>query len=222
MNQKLVVMLTDNDVTVSNAKEQFLSCESLPVTSWGFKDVGLPIDQMIDLVKTMKSKGKETNLEVVSLSEEESLAGAKIAVEAGFDVLMGTVYYDSIRKFLDGTGVKYFPFCGKVHGHPSILDGTIEEVVEDAKRLEANGVDGIDLLSFRYTGDPLKLLTEVVKAVKVPIISAGSVDSFERMKQIEATGATGITMGSALFRNKFVEGSFADNLKVVCDYMAAN
>lgn len=220
MKQRLVVMLTDKDVTVKNAKEVFLAAKDLPVKEWGFKDVGLPKDEMIDLIKTMKAHGKTTNLEVVSLSEEDSLAGAKIAVETGFDVLMGTLYYDSIKKYLEGTGVKYYPFCGKVHGHPSILDGTIEEIVEDAKRLESKGVDGIDILSFRYTGDAMKLLAEVVKAVNIPIISAGSVDRFERIDQIAATGAAGFTMGSALFHNKFSEGDFVENLKIVADYIS--
>lgn len=219
MEQKLIVMLTNNDETVKDAKECFLACKDLGVKEWGFKDVGLPKDEMIDLVKTMKAAGAVTNLEVVSLSEEEGLAGAKIAVESGFDVLMGTVYYDSIRDYLKGTGVKYYPFCGKVYGHPSILDGTPEEVVAHAKELEAKGVDGIDLLSYRYTGDAIKLLASVVKAVKIPVISAGSIDSFKRIDEVAGTGAAGMTMGSALFVKKFKDGTFKENLEVVWDYM---
>lgn len=223
MKQNLIVMLTYNDETVKNAKECFLECKDLPVKDWGFKDVGLPMDEMIDLVQAMKAEGKVTNLEIVSLSEEEGLAGAKLAVEAGFDVLMGTVYFDSIRDYLKGTSVKYYPFCGKVYGHPSILDGTIEEVITDAKALEAKGVDGIDLLSYRYTGDPVKLLTEVVKAVDIPVVSAGSIDTNERIMEVVGTGASGMTMGSALFAEKFKKGgSFKENLEVVCDYMASH
>ena len=174
-------------------------------------------------MKTMKAEGKVTNLEIVSLSEEEGLAGAKIAVEAGFDILMGTVYYDSIRDYLKGAGVKYYPFCGKVYGHPSILDGTLEEVVAHAKELEAKGVDGIDLLSYRYTGDPVKLLAEVVKAVKIPVVSAGSIDTYDRIMEVVGTGADGMTMGSALFAKKFkADGDFRENLELVCDYMASH
>ena len=221
MKQNLIVMLTFNDETVKNAKECFLACKDLPVKDWGFKDIGLPRDEMVDLVKTMKAEGKVTNLEIVSLSEEEGLAGAKIAVEAGFDVLMGTVYYDSIRDYLKGTGVKYYPFCGKVYGHPSILDGTIEEVTAHARELEAKGVDGIDLLSYRYTGDAVTLLGEVVKAVNIPVVSAGSIDTYERIMEVVGTGADGMTMGSALFAQKFKkDGSFRENLELVCDYIA--
>ena len=42
------------------------------------------------LVHEMKAVGKTTYLEVVSLSEEDGLRGAEFALDAGFDVLMGT------------------------------------------------------------------------------------------------------------------------------------
>ncbi|MCS6907943.1 MAG: hypothetical protein RML93_08695, partial [Anaerolineales bacterium] len=124
MKPELIVMLTHNDVTVSNALELFEQSKHLPVQHWGFKDVGLPPQQMKELVRRMKDAGKVTYLEVVSLSEEEGLRGAQIALEAGFDVLMGTVYFDSIHEYLKGKPIKYYPFPGHVHSHPSILDGT--------------------------------------------------------------------------------------------------
>jgi 2,4-dienoyl-CoA reductase-like NADH-dependent reductase (Old Yellow Enzyme family) len=223
MEQKLVVMLTENDKTVKNAKAEFLASSHMSVRHWGFKDVGLPRDKMVDLVKAMKSKGKTTYLEVVSLSEQEGLAGAKIAVDAGFDVLMGTIYYDSILEYIKGNGVKYYPFCGKVYGHPSILGGTAQEVVDDARRLRDKGADGLDLLSFRYEeGDPIDLLAKVVSAVDIPVISAGSINSFDKIRQVANTGASGFTIGSALFRENFCKGSFAENLEVVWDWMEKN
>ena len=54
--------------------------QNAPVTHWGFKDVGLPPDKMKMLVSEMRAAGKITYLEVVSLSEEEGLRGARIAV----------------------------------------------------------------------------------------------------------------------------------------------
>ena len=59
------------------------------------------------------------------------------------------------------------------------MDGTIEEVVAHARFLESKGVPGMDLLSYRYVGDARLLLTEVVKATNVPIVSAGSIDSYQ-------------------------------------------
>src|SRR5574342_811546 len=116
------------------------------------------------LVHEMKASGKTTYLEVVSLSENEGLSGAKIAVEAGFDILMGTVFFDSILEYLKGKPIKYYPFPGHIYGHPSILDGTIDEIVAHARFLESKGVQGMDLLSYRYLGDAPLLLREVVKA----------------------------------------------------------
>ena len=71
MVEKLIVMLTHHDVTVSNAKEVFESCRDLPVVNWGFKDVGMPPAQMRELCQLMKQAGKTTFLEVVTYSEEE-------------------------------------------------------------------------------------------------------------------------------------------------------
>jgi hypothetical protein len=221
MKPELIVMLTHNDVTVSNAIELFEQSKQLPVQHWGFKDVGLPPEQMKDLVRRMKEAGKVTYLEVVSLSEAEGLRGAQIAVEAGFDVLMGTVYFDSIHQFLKDKPVKYYPFPGHVHSHPSILDGTIEEIVKHAQQLEAKGVDGLDLLAYRYVGDARQLLKEVVAATRVPIVSAGSVASFQRIAEIWEAGAWGFTIGGAFFEGKFVPGGdFTQNVKAVSDWLA--
>ncbi len=218
MNPELIIMLTHNDVTVSNAREMFWALKTLPVQHWGFKDVGLPADEMRGLVAEMGNAGKTTYLEVVSLSEPEGLAGARLAVASGFDVLMGTVYFDSIRQYLANTPVKYFPFLGQVHGHPSILTGTLDEIVAHARFLEAQGVDGLDLLTYRYTGDAPQLLTAVVQATRLQIVSAGSIDSFERIAQVKRAGAWAFTVGTAFFDARFVPGgSFQANSMAVWD-----
>ena len=49
----------------------------------GFKDVGLPKDEMIKLAAKMKEAGKETYIEVVTYTEEGCLEGAKLAYECG-------------------------------------------------------------------------------------------------------------------------------------------
>ena len=93
----LIVMLTHNDVTVSDAYEIFESCKDLDVQHWGFKNVGLPKDQMKRLVQAMKDAGKTTYLEVVTYDEDSCMDAAKTAIECGFDTLMGTVYYESVH-----------------------------------------------------------------------------------------------------------------------------
>jgi 2-keto-3-deoxy-6-phosphogluconate aldolase len=130
------------------------------------------------------------------------------------------VLFDSILDYLKDKPIKYYPFPGHIFGHPSIMDGTIEEVVAHAKLLESKGVPGMDLLSYRYIGDARLLLAEVVKATNVPIVSAGSIDSYRRMAEVWQTGAWGFTIGSALFDKKFIaNGSFLENTIAVCDWL---
>jgi len=218
MNPELIIMLTYNDTTVPNARQMFAELKTLPVQHWGFKDVGLPVEDMRTLVAEMRAAAKTTYLEVVSLSEPEGLAGARLAVEAGFDTLMGTVYFDSIRQYLANTTVKYYPFLGHVYGHPSILTGTVAEIASQARFLEAQGVDGFDLLTYRYTGDAQQLLRAVVKATKLPVVSAGSIDSFERIAQVKQAGAWAFTIGTAFFEARFATGgSFRENSDAVWD-----
>ena len=217
---ELIVMLTHHDLTAPNALELFNQLKDKPVTHWGFKDVGLPPEQMQPVVAAMKAAGKITYLEVVSLSEEEGLRGAKLAVELGFDVLMGTVLFPSIKDYLSGKTVHYYPFPGHVHSHPSILDGTIEEIVAHARHLEAQGAQGMDLLTYRYTGDAPRLLRAVVKATRVPIVSAGSIASYDRIREVWEAGAWGFTIGSAFFEGRFAPGSsFGENVLAVVNWL---
>lgn len=221
MKPEFILMLTYNDSTVRDALDIFRDCKDTPVAHWGFKDVGLPPGEMKALVGEMKAAGKTTYLEVVSLSEAEGLRGAQIAVEAGFDVLMGTVFFDSILAYLRDKPIQYYPFPGHVHSHPSILDGEMDEIVNHARFLESRGVQGLDLLTYRYAGDAPRLLQEVVKATHAPVVSAGSIDSFQRIDEVWRAGAWGFTIGSALFDRKFTPaGSFRDNVLAVCNYLA--
>jgi hypothetical protein len=217
---KLIVMLTYNDETVKNAKEVFGSCKDLPVDFWGFKNVGLPLNQMKNLVKDMKAAGKTTFFEVVTLSEADGLEGAKMAVECGFDYLLGTVFYPSVADYCKKTNLRYLPFCGKVHGHPSILEGTPEEIVVDAMKLQAAGCQGTDLLAYRNEKDPEKVIRTLVEKVDFPVVVAGSISSFERIDTVQRIDPWTFTIGSALFEGKFgSDKSFRGQLKAVYDHM---
>jgi 2,4-dienoyl-CoA reductase-like NADH-dependent reductase (Old Yellow Enzyme family) len=213
-------MLTHQDKTVQNALELFERTKDFPIKHWGFKDVGLSPDEMQKVVAVMKDSGKTTFLEVVSLSEEEGLQGARLAVELGFDILMGTVFYPSIADYLKDKPVLYYPFPGHVHSHPSILDGEIEEIVAHARELEGYGVHGLDLLTYRYNGEAPSLLRQVVDATKVPVVSAGSIASFARIEEVWSAGAWGFTIGTAFFEKQFLpEGSFEENVQAVCSWL---
>ena len=201
---KLIVMLTNNDETVENANEIFESCKDLEVEYWGFKDVGLPIVEMKKLVKSMKEAHKKTILEVISLTEKEGMEGAKLAVECGFDYLMGTVFYEEIANYLIDKHPKYFPFCGKVHGHPSILDGSVEEIIDHAKDILKKGADGVDILAYRYIEDADKrLIKDFLKQIKKPVVLAGSINDWNRLEKVLNYKPWGFTIGTAFFNNKF-------------------
>lgn len=219
-NIKLIIMLTYHDQTSSDALEIFNNCRELPVQHWGFKNIGIPVPEMKELVSAMKEAGKTTYLEVVTYTEEECIEAAALAAECKFDYLMGTVYYASVHKMLKEAGISYLPFCGKVSGNPSVLGDTIEDVIESAKELEASGVEGTDILAYRFKGNPKELLEEFMGKVNFPVVIAGSIDSYERMDYMKELRPWGITMGSALFDKKFIpDGTFSDNLKAVAEYM---
>lgn len=221
MRPDIIIMLTHHDVTVKNAREVFEECRDLPVKHWGFKNVGLPKNQMKALAALMKQAGKETFLEVVTYDEDSCLDGAQTAIGCGFDYLMGTVYYDSVAKLLRDNGMEYLPFVGKVSGSPSILEGTNEEIIDDAKDLMGKGISGFDILAYRHVVDGEELAREFCAAVNAKICIAGSINSYARIDTMFEIGPWTFTMGSALFEKKFVpDGSFRDNLEAVVEYMA--
>jgi hypothetical protein len=219
MKSQIIIMLTHDDKTVKNALEVFESCKDLPVQFWGFKDVGLEKSEMRKLINAMKRAGKTTFLEVVSYSEEECMIGAMTAVELGFDYLMGTIYHKSVFDYLSTQEIKFLPFCGNVYGSPSVLEGTIDDVINDGQRLLDKGVDGIDLLAFRHK-EGAKLAEEYCKRVKKPVVIAGSINSPERIAFINKIDPWAFTMGSALFEEKFAPGkNFRENLENVIESM---
>lgn len=216
----LVVMLTHHDKTVVSAKEVFESCKDLPVEHWGFKNVGIPVPEMKELVGAIKAAGKIAHMEVVTYTEQECLDAAKLAVECEFDYLLGTVYYPSVAELLKGRPIKYFPFCGKVWGSPSVLGDTIEGITADAKRFEELGIDGTDLLAYRFTGDADELIRSFKREISFPVLVAGSVSTLRRIEFLKGIDPWGFTIGSAFFESRFVDNaSFRDNLEAVIEFL---
>ena len=220
MNNKpeLIVMLTYNDCTVENAYKIFDECKNSKAQFWGFKEKPLPLDQMKDLYAYMKKCGKTTFMEVVEYTEPECIEGAKMAVECHCDILMGTLYFDSVNEICKKNNIKYMPFVGKIKERPSILEGSISDMIAEANNYIQKGVYGFDLLGYRYTGDPVKLNQEFVSQVNAPVCIAGSINSFQRLDEVKSANPWAFTIGSAFFDNKF-EGTFSEQIDKVCDYM---
>lgn len=216
---KLIVMLTHNDVTVSDAKAVFEECKDTKADFWGFKEVGLPLEEMKELYSYMKECGKTTFLEVVAYTEEECLEGARIGAECGVDYLLGTLYFDSINEFCKEHNLKYLPFVGKIEGRPSVLYGTEEEIIQEALSIiEKGDVAGFDLLGYRFVGDAVKLNRNFVEKTTVPVVLAGSVNGYQRLDEVKEADPWAFTIGGAFFENKF-DGTFAEQIDKVVDYI---
>lgn len=203
---EFIFMLTRNDLTIENAFEVYDEVRDTGLRYVGFKDVGRPFDELRSLAKEIRTGGQEVMLEVVSESREDELRSARAALDLGVDYLVGGTHAKEVTEILDGTGIHYYPFPGHIVGHPSQLRGSIEEIVQSAQQLAAmDGVQGLDLLAYRFDGDVEALVREVVGAVDVPIIAAGSVDNMEKIESLTDLGVWGFTVGSAIFDGKFVE-----------------
>ena len=211
-------MLTHNDETVNNAHEIFEKCKNSDAKFWGFKEKSIPIEQMKNLYKYMKECGKTTFLEVVEYTEKEGLEGAKLALECGCDILMGTVFFDSINEFCKKNNLRYMPFVGNVTERPSILEGEIDEIIKEANEYLKKGVYGFDLLGYRYTGNAVELNERFVLEVNAPVCIAGSVNGYERLDELKNINPWSFTIGSAFFENKF-DGSFEEQINKVCEYV---
>ena len=222
MNQsELIVMLTYNDCTVKDVSRIFEYCKNTKAKYWGFKEKPLPLEEMKQLFTYMKQCGKTTFLEVVEYTEEECLQGAQLAIDCGVDILMGTVFFDSVNELCQKHHLKYMPFIGEVTERPSILSGSIDEMISEAKEYLAKGVYGFDLLGYRYVGEATQLNKQFVKSIDAPVCLAGSINSFERLDEVKEANPWAFTIGSAFFDQCFGD-DFAEQIDTVIDYIENN
>lgn len=215
---QLIVMLTYNDRTVDNAYDIFDQCRNSQAQFWGFKEEPLPLPEMKRLYAHMKACGKTTFLEVVAYTEPECLAGAQMAVECGCDVLMGTIFSDAVNDFCRTHGLKYMPFVGEISERPSVLRGSLEGMIAEAREYLAKGAYGIDLLGYRYEGDAAALNKAFTAAIDAPVCLAGSVNSFQRLDEVKDAAPWAFTIGSAFFDQCFGD-DFCVQIDTVCEYM---
>ena len=219
MNPNLIVMLTHHDKSVPHALDVFEECKDCSVAYWGFKDQGLALGPMERLADTIKRARKTVCFEVVRYSETECLESARLAVEMGVDYLMGTTYFDSVHELLKGTTVKYVPFCGRVSGSPSVLEGSISEIIDEAREIATHGVYGFDLLAYRYVGDPVRLAQTFVQTMDLPVVIAGSIRSVNQLDIIKALKPWAFTIGSAFFEHEFGHTSIREQIEGVSAYL---
>jgi hypothetical protein len=211
---EFIFMLTRNDATVPDAAAVYDTLRDSGLRYVGFKDIGLPPAQLRDLAATMRADGREVFLEVVSERPEDEIRSVEVALEIGVDWLLGGTHPDEAIAILDRVGPpgtpgrpRYCPFPGRVVDHPSILEGSIEEIAASARDLTArDGVHGLDLLAYRWTGDVPALVRAVVSASAGPVIAAGSVESADQINALADAGAWAFTIGGAIFDGRLPAG----------------
>ena len=220
---RFVFMLTRDDQTVANARALVGAAQVAGVRHVGGKDIGLPVDELRGLYDDLRAAGCTTYLEVVAESPEAMIRSARAALEVRPDYLIGGTQVAQMAEVIAGSDIQFFPYVGRIVGHPCLLRGTTDEIVADARRAADAGVDGINLLAYRYDGDAAALAQAVVETVDIPVLCAGSIDSAERIAVMRRIGAWGFTVGTAVLDGAFVPGdSLTDQLVRVLSLAAGS
>ena len=205
MGPDFIFMLTRADSTIADAEARLPEALAAGVRHVGFKDVGLPAAALRRLTDAIRRAGATCYLEVVSLDAASEAASARMAVDLSVDVLMGGVRPEAVTPIIAGTPIRYYPYPGEVVGHPCILAGTQAATLQSARRLLATpGVDGLDLLAYRFAGDAEGLMRAVCQAAAGrPVVVAGSLDRAERLAAVVSAGASAFTVGTAALEGVF-------------------
>jgi hypothetical protein len=204
---EFIFMLTRDDSTIADAREVYESVADTGIRHVGCKDLGLPRDELAALMSDIRANGHTSYLEVVSETEAATMQSASVAAEIGPDYLIGGTVIEPIQDIIAGTDIRFCPYVGTVIDHPCLLRGTVADIAAEAKRAEELGVDGINLLAYRYDGDVDELVAAVVGASALPVIAAGSVDSAERIRALDERGVWAFTIGTAALDGKLVPGA---------------
>jgi len=198
---EFIFMLTHDDRTVDDALGVLEQVKSTGLRHIGFKDVGATAAKQRELAEAAHAAGLVVYLEIVSVDKADEMNSIDAAIAAGVDWILGGKYATDAVGKLAGTGIRFAPFPGRIVGHPSALEGTIEEIAAHAAELTAmDGVDGVDLLAYRHSSvDVLELTAAVVKASHGPVLAAGSVTSESQIVGLAKAGGWGFTIGGAIF-----------------------
>jgi len=205
---KKILMMTKNDKTVplSDWANVVCSFENLNEKIYGFKDVCVDGGETLFLADILKYFDKEIAFEVVGSGDEEyALRMASLASDIGVNYFLGTQYSGRVHERLDSSGVEYFPFLGRAVGHPSKLEGSLDEMEEQSAMLEKNGVAGVNVLAYRHDNpeDIIDLVKRISQKGLLKTIVAGGINSPERENFVkEQIRPWGYTMGGALFDKK--------------------
>jgi hypothetical protein len=199
---EFIFMLTHDDETVADALDVYDELRETSLAHVGFKDVGATPGTLSELTQRMHADGRTVYLEVVSVTAEDELRSIRVARDIGVDVVMGGTHVDEALGLLAGSTLRYFPFPGRIIGHPSVLAGTVDEIGASAADLSSHdGVHGLDLLAYRHEGPVEPIIDAVVRASRGPVVVAGSIVSEAQIRALTLLGAWGFTIGGAAFEH---------------------
>jgi len=218
---EFIFMLTHHDITIPNALDVFDEVKDTGLKCIGCKDIGLSLDQYRELFAGFKKHGIESFLEVVTYSEEEHFRGVDLALKIGANNLIGgmPMYTEKTMDYLKKKNEQlgFYPYVGKITDHPCILGGTVEEIIREGKEAEKYGINGINLLLYRYKGDQKKLLA-ATENLKAPLIIAGNVVNFNQINELKENKIWAFTIGGAVLEKKFIDhGSTQEQIKAVLE-----
>jgi hypothetical protein len=204
-----IFMLTHHDKTVADCLEVFEQISGLGLTHVGFKDVGVDTRTLRKLTERIKASGAIAYVEVVSTSAETIRQSIKASTELEVDRVLGGQELTFALESFERSGIGYYPFPGRPEGHPTRLGGSPADVERDCEQAVAAGCPGVDLLAYRATeARPVDLIRAARRGLGSNgyLIVAGSVDSPDRIREVEGEGADAFTIGTAIFEESFAPG----------------
>lgn len=213
-----ILMLTADDRTIPDARDRLAEALEGGARHIGFKDVGLPLAELKGVADEIRAAGGRSYLEVVSLDADSELASARAAIDLDVDCLLGGTRAEEVTTLTRYHPLRYYPFPGRITGHPSVLEGPAQDIVDSARRLaDLEHVHGLDLLAYRFAGDVPALIAQVCGAVDKPVIIAGSIDSEAQVETVARAGSSGFTVGTAALAGAFpAQGpGFAEQVRAI-------
>lgn len=170
-------------------------------------------------ISDIKEIKKNTNLPIIGIIKRNygncnvyitpTIKEVDELVEEGVDIIA----IDSTRRQRpDNVKLEYFVKNIKEKCPNQIVMGDISNV-DEAVYSEKIGVDIVSTTLCGYTdytkGDnPLNTLQEVLKAVKIPVIAEGNLDTPEKAKKSIQMGALAVVVGGAITRPKQIAEKF--------------
>ncbi len=218
---RCIAMLTHHDVTVPNAMKVFEENKHAKAEYWGFKDIGVTLQEGEELIKAMQGAGKHVFIEPITTDESEANRWADLGLKYKVDGVLG-LFYPSVAEKMKNTDVLFLPGFGRRNEKMELL-GTLECITRTALDIVDAGAGGVRVSAYRWIeGDPIVLIKHLKAELEkrnVPFMMTGSVNDFSKLDVVREMQPWGITVGGALFEDgKFGGGTVAERIDRIDAY----